>query len=117
MDIEDLLASTDIGQGHNHLTVEAARTQQGGIKHIGPVGRGDHNNALVGLKAIHLNEHLVERLFALVITATQASTTLPTDRINLVDEDNARRLFFGVFKHVADTGCAHADKHFHEIRA
>ena len=41
MDSEDLLTSTDIGQGYNYLTVKATRTQQGGIKHIGPVGCGD----------------------------------------------------------------------------
>ncbi len=38
-------------------------------------------------------------------------------RIDLVDENDTRRLLLGLLEHVADTGRAHADKHFDKIGA
>src|SRR5690606_13906158 len=36
--------------------------------------------------------------------------------INFVDENNARALLLGLFKHVTDPGRTHAHKHFHKVR-
>lgn len=116
MDFQDLLAATDIGQRHHDLTVETARTQQCRIQHVGTVGCGDHDDALAGFKAVHFNQHLVQRLFAFVVAATQAGAALTAHCIDFVDEDDARRVLLGVFEHVADTGRAHADEHFNEVR-
>src|SRR5690606_28100213 len=41
MNLEDLLAADDVGIGHDDLAIETARTQQCGVEHVGPVGRGD----------------------------------------------------------------------------
>ncbi len=56
MNLENTLAPFDVGTRHYHAAVEAARPQQGRIEHVGPVGRGDQNYALVGLEPIHLNQ-------------------------------------------------------------
>src|SRR6476619_7347113 len=40
--LEDLFASLDVGQTDHDLAIEAARAQQRGIEHVGPVGRSDH---------------------------------------------------------------------------
>ena len=48
--------------------------------------------------------------------AADTSATLATDGIDFINEDDARRVLFGVFEHVADTGSAHTDEHFDEIR-
>ena len=40
---------------------------------------------------------------------------MPTDRIDFVDEDNARRVLLRILEHVADTRGADTDKHFNEI--
>ena len=38
-------------------------------------------------------------------------------RVDLVDENDTRGLLLGLLEHVADTGRAHADKHFDKIGA
>ena len=66
---EDFFAALHIGIGHLHLTVKAARTQQGRVQHVGAVGCRNDDDALIGLKAVHFNQQLVERLLALIMTA------------------------------------------------
>ena len=56
-------------------------------------------------------------MFALVVTAAQARAALTAHRVNFVDEDDARRMFFGILEHIAHPSRAHADKHFDKIRA
>ena len=112
---QNLFAPANIGQRYIHLAVKTTRTQQSGIQNIGAIGCRNHDNAEVGFKAVHLNQHLIEGLFALIVTAAQTRTTLATDRINLVDKDDARRILFGVLEHIAHTGCAHTHEHFHEV--
>ena len=65
-------------------------TQQRRIEHVGAVGRGDQDDAGVRIEAVHLDQQLVERLLALVVTAAQAGAALAADRVDLVDEDDAR---------------------------
>src|SRR5438128_1830428 len=36
--------------------------------------------------------------------------------VDLVDENDARRGFFALLKHVADAACANAYEHFHKVR-
>ena len=115
--VQDLFTAANIRQGYINLAVKSARTQQRRIQNVGAIGGRHHDHANIGFKAIHLNQHLVERLFTFVITAAQASTALTTDSINLVDKDDARRVFLGVVEHIAYAGRAHTDKHFHKIRA
>lgn len=90
MDLEDLLAF-DVRARDDGLAVGLARTQQRGIGNVGTVGRGDNDNALVRFEAVHFDEQLVERLFALVIAVAKAGTAMATDRVDFVDEDNAAR--------------------------
>ena len=115
VDLQDLLAATDVGQRHHDLAVEAARTQQRGVEHVGTVGRGDHDDALARLEAVHLDQHLVQGLLAFVVAAAQAGATLAADRVDFVDEDDAGRMLLGVLEHVAHAGRAHADEHFNEV--
>src|ERR1700742_323499 len=49
-----------------------AGAQQRRIQHVGPVGGGDQDHAFIGFKAVHLDQQLVEGLFAFVIAAAQA---------------------------------------------
>ena len=93
---QDLLASADVGIGHHHLTVEAARAQQGRIEHVGPVGGGDEDDALVGLEAVHLDQQLIEGLLALVVTSAEAGAAVAADGVDFVDEDDAGRVLFSL---------------------
>ena len=117
MDLQDLLAADEVGVRDDDLTVEAAGPQQCRIEHVGPVGRGDDDDAFVLLEAVHLDEQLVERLFALVVAAAKAGAAMATDRVDFVDEDDAGRVLLRLLEHVAHAACADADEHFDEVGA
>ena len=51
VNFQNLFAADHVRVRHNHLTVEAAGAQQRRIEHVGPVGRGDQDDAVVRLKA------------------------------------------------------------------
>ena len=101
VDLQDLLAADHVRVRHDDLTVEAARTQQRRIEHVGTVGGGDQDDAFVGLEAVHLDQQLVERLLALVVAAAEAGAAMAADRVDFVDEDDAGRVLLGLLEHVA----------------
>ena len=117
MHLQDALAADDVGIRHHDLAVEAAGTQQRRVEHVGPVGRGDQDDALVRLEAVHLDEQLVERLLALVVAAAEAGAAMAADRVDFVDEDDARRVLLGLLEHVAHAAGADADEHLDEVGA
>ena len=117
MDFEDLLAADDVGVRHHHLAVEAPGPQQRRIEHVGPVGRGDQDHALIGLEPVHLDQQLVQRLLALVVAAAEPGAAMAADRVDFVDENDAGRVFLALLEHVAHPARADADKHLDEIRA
>ncbi len=43
--------------------------------------------------------------------------TAASHGINFINKDQARGVLASLFKHVADTACTHANKHFNEVRA
>src|SRR4030095_8381825 len=51
------------------------------------------------------------------MSAANAMSAVTSYRVNFVDENDARRGFLSLLKHVANTRSADADKHLHEIRA
>ena len=99
------------------VAVEPARAEQGGVEHVGPVGRGQDDDALVGREAVHLGEDLVERLLALVVAAAEAGAADPADGVDLVDEQDAGAVLLGRLEHVADPAGADADEHLDELGA
>ena len=117
VDLEDRAAAADVRPVEHHVAVEPARAEQRRVEDVGPVGGRDHDHVLVGLEPVHLDEELVEGLLALVVTATEAGATLAADRVDLVDEDDARRVLLGLVEEVADAARADADEHLDELRA
>jgi hypothetical protein len=78
---------------------------------------GDQDHALVGLKAVHLDQQLVQRLLAFVIAAAEPGATVTADRVDFVDEDDAGRVLLALLEHVTHPRGADADEHFDEVRA
>ncbi|MNU56507.1 hypothetical protein D3C71_456040 [compost metagenome] len=115
MHVQDLFTAADIGQADGHLTVETARTQQRFVEHVGAVGGGHDDHAGVRFKTVHLDQQLVQGLFALIIAAAHAGAAVTANSVDLIDEDDARRMLFRVFKHVAHAAGTDADEHFHEV--
>ena len=109
--------SSWVGSGTMIMPVEAARAEQRGVEDVGPVGGRHHHDALGGLEAVHLREHLVERLLALVVAAAEARAALAADGVDLVDEDDRGRLLARGLEQVTHARGADTDEHLHEVGA
>ena len=69
----------ELGQRHDHLTVETTGAKQCWVEDVGPVRGGHHDDALGCLEAIHFGKHLVQGLLAFIVTAAKAGATLAAD--------------------------------------
>ena len=117
VDLQDLHAALVVGRMDDDLPVEAPRSQQRGVEDVRPVGGGQDDDALVAGEAVHLGEDLIERLFALVMTAERPrAAASAADRVDLVDEDDRRRDLARLRKELADAAGADADDHLDELR-
>ena len=110
-------AALDVRAVEDDLAVEAARAQERRVEDVGPVGGGDDDHVGVRVEAVHLDQDLVQGLLALVVRAAEAGAALAADRVDLVDEDDARRVALRLLEQVADAGGADADEHLDELGA
>src|SRR5205823_4313478 len=69
------------------------------------------------LKAIHLNQQLVEGLFALIVSAAEARATVAAYSVNLVNKDDAGGILLALLKQVTNAAGAHAHKHLYKVRS
>ena len=116
MHAQNLLAALHVRTVDRHLAVKTAGAQQCRIQNVRTVGRGDQDDRLALLKTVHLDQQLVERLLALIVTAAQTSSTLTSHGIDLIDEDDRRRLRLGLLKEVAHAAGADAHEHLDKVR-
>jgi len=86
VDFEDGGASLDVRQANINLSVEAARSEEGGIQHVNSVGRRHDNHIRLGTEAVHFDEQLVQSVFLLTLAANVFAATLAADRVDLVNE-------------------------------
>src|SRR4051794_286950 len=117
VDLEDLRAALAVRAVDDDLAVEAARAQQRRVEDVRTVGGGDQDDVVLHLEAVHLDEQLVERLLALVVTAAEAGAAVAPDGVDLVHEDDAGRVLLGLLEEVAHARGADADEHLDEVRA
>ena len=82
---------------------------------FGAVGGSHDDDTALCVKAVHLDEELIQRLFALVIARQPAHSPGPAQCIQLVDENYAGCEFLRLLEQIADTGGADTHKHFHEL--
>ena len=106
-----------VGVGHRDLPVEAAGPQQRRVEDVGPVGGRDQDDTGAVAETVHLDQQLVQRLLALVVAAAQPGAALAADRVDLVDEDDARAVLFGLLEQVPHARSADADEHLDEVGA
>ena len=114
---QDVFAAAHVRLVDQHLPIEPARAHQRRVEHLGPVGRGHDDDALARVEAVHLGEQLVERLLALFVAAHRRLDARLAERVQLVDEDDARRLAFGLLEEIAHARGADADEHLDELRS
>ena len=113
--LEDLLAPVAVGPVDDDLPVETAGTQQRRIEDVRPVGGRDQNDVVLQLEPVHLDEELVQRLLALVVTAAQTGAAVTSDRVDLVHEHDARRGLLRLLEEVTHARGADADEHLDEV--
>jgi hypothetical protein len=117
MNTQDGLTVFPVRQVQRDVPVESARPQQGGIQDIGAVGGGQHNHCLSSGESVELGEYLIQGLLALVVTTSEACPPSAANAVELIDENDAGRVFPGRLEEVADTGSPHAHKHLDELRS
>ena len=117
VDVEDLLPALAVGPVDDDLPVEATRAEQSRVEDVRPVRGGDQDDVVLQLEAVHLDEELVERLLALVVTAAEPGAAVAADGVDLVDEDDAGARLLRLLEQVADAGRADADEHLDEVGA
>src|SRR2546421_7203966 len=76
VDFEDARAPGQVRQIDPDLTVEAPGPEEGRVEDIGPVSGRHHDDAGVGVKSVHLDQQLVERLLPLIVAGSDAGSSL-----------------------------------------
>src|SRR3989344_7759531 len=118
VDAQDSQTAAQIRLRQVDLAVKAAGAHERVVKDFRPVRGGHDDDAAVRLEAVHALQDLVQGLFALLVTAAARDpAALAGEAVNLVDEDDAGRLFARFLEEVAHAGRADADEHFHEAGA
>ena len=115
MNAQNLLTTIQIWVGHRNLAVKATRAQQCGVQNVRTVRCGHQDHAFAITKSVHLHEQLVEGLFTLIVTAAHARATLATHCIDLIHEDDARRVLLRLLEQIAHARGTHADEHLDEV--
>ena len=115
MYLKDIDTSLQIRAVYDDSPVKTAGTQQRLIEHLRSVRRRKYEKPLRRIKSIHLRKQLIQRLLTLIITSAVAAVTALSDRINLIDKDDARRIFLRLLKQVTHTRCSDTDEHLHKI--
>ena len=100
--LENRGAAGAVGTLDHDAAVEAARSQQRLVEHVGAVGGGQDDDAFAGVEAVHLGQDLVQRLLALVVSAElRAAPARAADGVQFVDEDDRRRRLPRLLEQVA----------------
>ena len=117
MHLENRDPTDPVGSVDQHLPVEAPGAEQGRVENLRPVGGCEQHDPGAGIKAVQFREQLIERLLLLVMAARErADAARASQRIQLVDEDDAGRGRARLLEQVAYPGGAHADEHLHKLR-
>ena len=117
VNIKYRLALWQVWQIHVYLPVETSCPQQSLVEHIHTVGGSKYYDARVGAKAVHLRQESVERVLSLVVAPhAWVLASRPAYGVNLVYEDDRRRLLLSLGEGIPHTRSTHTHEHLHEVR-
>ena len=114
VDGEDVAAALQVGRLDEDLAVEAARPEQRRIEVLEAVRRAHHDDLVARPEAVELDQQLVQRLVLLAVESVAAAGL--ADGVELVDEDDRRRVLAGFVEQLADARRAEAGEHLDERR-
>src|SRR5450755_3452259 len=112
--LENSQATIPVRSLDRDTAVETSWPQQCFIQSIRSVGSSDNHHGLAGIKAVHLHQQLVQRLFTLIV-AIDAGTALPTHGVDFIDKDDAGSGFLGLVKQVTHTAGTHTNQYFDKL--
>ena len=116
MNAEDRFAPFHIRHKNVDLPVKAAGTHQRRIQNIRTVRCRHHDNAGIGIEAVHLHKQLVKGLLAFIMTAAQTCAAMAAHRVNFINKDDTRGISLSLRKQIAHAGRAHTHIKLHKIR-
>ena len=117
MDGQDIKPVAAVRKLYDDTAVKAAGAHECRVQNIGAVRCRHHDHLFVRLKTIHLDQNLVEGLFALVVAPADPRATHAADRVYLVNENNRGSRALGGQKQIPNAGCTHPDKHLNKFRS
>ena len=117
MNLKNGEATANIWFVEHDLAIKTSGAEQCRVQYIGAIGGCDNDHVRLFIKSIHLNKELIESLLSLVITSSSRTVPLAAYRVDFIDEDDARCMFFSFFKEVPYARCAYTDKHLNKFRA
>mmetsp|Transcript_35777 Transcript_35777/g.106792 ORF Transcript_35777/g.106792 Transcript_35777/m.106792 type:complete len:256 (-) Transcript_35777:1616-2383(-) len=116
VDQENLLPALQVRLVNLNLPVEPPRSSECLVENVYAVGAGEYDHIARGREAVHLDEELIESVLALIVAARHSATTaLPADGVDLVDEDYAGRIAPRFLEEVPDARWTDAHEHFNEV--
>ena len=117
VNLENLGARVDAGLGHGHLAIESTGSHERGVQEIRAIGRADEDHAGVGGEPVHLGQQLVQRLLVLLRALGARRRAPRAERVDLVHEDQARRVHSRAFEQIADARGSDADDDLDKLGA
>mmetsp|Transcript_28922 Transcript_28922/g.62307 ORF Transcript_28922/g.62307 Transcript_28922/m.62307 type:complete len:339 (-) Transcript_28922:583-1599(-) len=112
LDSQDVYAPHVIRHADIQFAVEAAEAAQGGVDNVGAVGGRDNHDVRGGFNTIHEREQLGDNA-ALHLSAGLVS--LGGDGVDLVDEDDRRRVLLRLLEGLAQVGLRLARQLGHDL--
>ena len=88
MDLEYFDTAVYVGVVDRYLTVKTSGTEKCRVENVGAVGCRNNDYSVVRAKSVHLNEKLVERLLALVMSAAESCASVTAYCVYLVDKND-----------------------------
>lgn len=98
-----------IRQGNLDLAIQPACAQQGRIQGVGPIGGHDDLSLAEVVEAVELVEQFHQGALDLAVGGGALAEAAAANRVDLVHEDDAWFMLFGVAEHFADQACGFAD--------
>jgi len=114
---EDESLLTAVRERKLDFSVESSGSEQGGVEGVCSVGGHDDFDVDGLIEAVHLIEELQEDSLHFSVGAGLSVESLRRDRVDLVDEDDRWRIFFGQSEHVSNHPRSLSEIFLHEFRS
>ena len=112
MDGKNRLAAGKVGWADQHLAVEPPGPEEGRVEILDAVRSADDDDVGRRNEAVQLDQELIQGLVVLAVEARARAAH--ADRVELVDEDDRRRVLPRRVEELADAGRTQSGEHLDE---